>query len=263
MLNTKPRGKRTGYEHPKCYARALADCSKEITREHYISRKLLDRVGDFEADGLTWLKGKKKTLTETALQSHILCKRHNEALSPLDDNITDLYDLMRRWQDRKVVNNLALDGEDLERWAIKVMFGLFASGSSTLLAADGTAVPRDTPIPRKPLRVLFGESALPRRAGFYYAHSVFGHLQPTSVRCRVDYAPGGKVPHAIVFSLVGFTWITTLDHEAPEPHIYRPSFFDIGTTGHVTLRWNGALRKLPGNGHIKLFEIVDEKKGKR
>jgi hypothetical protein len=259
MLNTKPAGKRTDYSHPKCYARALEDCDQQITREHYISRKLLERFEDFEADGFAWLP-EKKSLTATALQSKVLCKRHNEALSPLDDNITNLDDMMRRLQDRKVVGNLALDGEDLERWALKVMFGLFASGSSELVGTDGERVPRSTAIPRKHLRVLFGDARMPKRAGFYYAHSVFGHLKPTSVRCRVDHTPGSTVPGSIVFSLVGFTWITTLTTNAllpapgREPYVYRPSDFVIGDTGRLTLRWNGVRRKLPGNGSVKLFE---------
>jgi hypothetical protein len=262
MLDTKPTGKRTGYSHSKCYASALEDCSKEITREHYISKKLLDRLGDFEAHGLAWLKGNKMSLPETAFRSHILCKRHNVALSPLDDNITQLYDLMRRWQDRKVVGDLVLDGEDLERWAIKVMFGLLASGSAEMLGEDGRPAPRLINMPRKPMRVLFCEAALPKRAGYHHGHSVFGHLKPTAVRTRLDYTPGSKVPDSIVFSVVGFTWITTLTKDAPmpapgpgsEPYVYRPSDFTIGDTGHLTLRWNGARRRLPGNVVVRLFE---------
>ncbi|HEY0991815.1 MAG TPA: hypothetical protein VGD80_32415, partial [Kofleriaceae bacterium] len=196
MLNTKPPGKRTGYAHPKCYARTLNDCSQQITREHYISKKLLERLEDFEADGLAWLP-EKKSLTAKALQSKVLCKRHNEALSPLDDNITNLYDMMRRWQDRKVVGDLVLDGEDLERWAIKVMFGLFASGSSQLLDADSAPVDRTTTLPRRYMRILFGEK-MPRGRGFAYAHDALGKLRPASARFRVDYAPGEVVPHAIV-----------------------------------------------------------------
>lgn len=257
MLNTKPPGKRTGYSNPECYAHGLDDCVQEITREHYISKTLLERLPEFEADGLAWLP-EKKMLKAKALQSWVLCRRHNNALSPLDDNITKLYDLMRRWQDRKVVGELVLDGEDLERWAIKVMFGLFASGSSRIVGTDGEAVPRTTPIPRRHLRVLFGETAIPKGAGFHYAHTVFEDLRPTSVRCRVDYAPGSKVPNSIVFSLVGFTWITTLDDPAPAPHLYRPSDFDIGDTGKVTLHWDGARRKVPGNPRIKLVEIVEQ-----
>lgn len=262
MLNTKPSGKRTGYSNPKCYARTLDDCVAEITREHYISKKLLDRLDDFEADGLVWLP-EKKTLTEKALQSKVLCERHNNALWPLDDNITNLYDIMRRWQDRKVVGDLVLDGEDLERWAIKVMFGLFASGGSRVVSTDGTPVERSTTIPRRYMRILFGDAKMPKGTGFAYAHSVFEDLRPASVRCRVDWTLGNAVPNSIVFSLVGFTWITTLDHEAPPPHLYRPSDFDIGDTGRVTLHWNGARRNVRGNPRIKLFEQVEQKEGVR
>ena len=51
-VETEPKGPRTGHSHPGCYARALADCSDKISREHYVSEKLL---------GLRMLKGDRLT----------------------------------------------------------------------------------------------------------------------------------------------------------------------------------------------------------
>jgi hypothetical protein len=128
MLDTKPKPPRTNRTNYECYARTLNDCSEEITREHYISKALLERLMDFEGTGMAWNPG-PLPLGPNALRSWVLCKRHNNALSPLDENIVQLYDLMRRFQDRKPVGDLVLDGEDIERWSIKVMCGLLASGS--------------------------------------------------------------------------------------------------------------------------------------
>jgi hypothetical protein len=267
MLNTKPPGSKTEHSNPKCYARSLKDCDDEITLEHYISKKLLERLGDFESEGLAWLK-EKRALPARALQSKVLCKRHNNALSDLDNNITELYDLLRRWQDRSVVGDLVLDGEDLERWAIKVMFGLFASGSAVVNNANGDAVSRTSEIPKKHLKYLFGDGASPTWAGFYFAHSVFEELRPVSVRCRLEHLRGRATPERIAFSLVGFTWMTTLSKPAPRPHIYRPSDFDIGKAGHLTLHWNGARRLVSWNSgqynaatndRIQLFEVDDQR----
>ncbi|MDX2091216.1 MAG: hypothetical protein SFX73_25380 [Kofleriaceae bacterium] len=248
MLNTKPPGKRTGYSNPDCYANTLDDCCSEINQEHYISKKLLKRLGRFEAEGFAWRP--KKGPVGLNLQARILCERHNTALSPLDAMITDLYDLMRAWQDRKELGERVLDGEDLERWALKALCGLVMSGG--VRPGRDQANETEPSIPRKYARILFGEAEMPKRWGFRTAHAVFGHLTPASVRCRVDWRDGVAMPDSIVMSLVGFTWSTTLaEVNVPPGEAYRPSDFAIGETGRLTIRWNGTKRKGP---QVQLFE---------
>jgi hypothetical protein len=251
MLDTKPKPPRTNHTNYECYARTLNDCSEEITREHFISKALLERLKGFEGTGMAWNPG-PLPLGPNALRSWVLCKRHNNALSPLDGNIVQLYDLMRRFQDRKLVGDLVLDGEDIERWSIKAMCGLFASG---IVEANGQPLDRSATIPKRYMRILFGYDRMPRQLGFAHAHTVFGDLKPTAIRARVDVTPGEKkTPNAMVFSLVGFTWITCLDYPPPAPHVYRPSHYKIGD-GSITLRWRGVPRTEPPT--ITLFERAD------
>jgi len=77
----------TDHSNPNCYLRATNDCSQDISREHYISANILEQLGDegIEVAGVPWLKpGESKRLAVDNLTAKILCKRHNENLSPLD-----------------------------------------------------------------------------------------------------------------------------------------------------------------------------------
>jgi len=52
-----PVGSRTGYRHPKCYAGADSNCSTKISKEHFISETLLERIslnGRAKIAGLAW-----------------------------------------------------------------------------------------------------------------------------------------------------------------------------------------------------------------
>ena len=89
-------------------------------------------------NGVPWLAaGETKILPISSLTGNILCKRHNEALSPLDamsgaffaalklmhDDIFDRRTLSRR---RKW---FMFSGEELELWLLKTAIGLFHSGN--------------------------------------------------------------------------------------------------------------------------------------
>lgn len=78
---------RTNFAHPKCYLNGTNDCSEEISREHYVSRAVLEQLGHgIKVTGAPWLApGISLETTAESLTAKILCRRHNAALSPLDD----------------------------------------------------------------------------------------------------------------------------------------------------------------------------------
>lgn len=82
--DTKPKGPKTNYAHAKCYAGVLNDCCKTISKEHYISKAVMDLMGDMVKVTSPRLGFDAKELPPKAIAANILCKRHNEALSPLD-----------------------------------------------------------------------------------------------------------------------------------------------------------------------------------
>ena len=84
-------GPRTGYANPGCYARASKDCDEPLTREHFITDDVLGAISaDVKVvvvEGAAWRDKteRRKTIGRASLSRKMLCRRHNNALSPLDN----------------------------------------------------------------------------------------------------------------------------------------------------------------------------------
>ena len=131
--------------HRGCYAGTLSDCSAKLSREHYISRAVLEEIGTAPMlSGLTFLGGEEKRLPNSALVSKILCDRHNTQLSPLDDEAARALRALRRFEkgNKDSVTSPTddfefVDGPRLEAWMLKTLLGLLAAG---LIADTGEPV---------------------------------------------------------------------------------------------------------------------------
>jgi hypothetical protein len=127
--NCIPPGPRTGFALSSCYARGLNDCSKDISGEHLFSEVTLNLVagkdGKVSRTGYPWQEeGELQSLTPSNCKANVLCKRHNNALSPVDaamglflKAILDTPNFLRN-QELRV---LMLSGDDLERWILKTL----------------------------------------------------------------------------------------------------------------------------------------------
>jgi hypothetical protein len=132
---TSPPSPNTGKSNNRCYASSLADCSSKITLEHYISKSLLKELssnGYLQVQGFSWQsEGEEKVLPISALGANILCKRHNEALSLLDSIAARF---LHAFDEENAFDNdkqrlLLFSGHDMERWLLKVLYGLAFSGN--------------------------------------------------------------------------------------------------------------------------------------
>lgn len=79
----------TGYSgsHPRCYLRDLQTCCDVLSEEHFISRTVLEAIGEKEVavSGMPWVGADvKRPIPIDRLVSNCLCEAHNHALSPLD-----------------------------------------------------------------------------------------------------------------------------------------------------------------------------------
>jgi hypothetical protein len=139
LKSLKPPVPQTGFAHPSCYLSETRDCSREISREHYISRSVLEQLGStLRAMGMPWLDNGQALETKVDnLTAKILCRRHNEALSPLDQEAAHFFsvirkaliDLKRNTLSRKPIFHLVC-GDAIELWMLKVACGqYFAVGS--------------------------------------------------------------------------------------------------------------------------------------
>src|SRR5580692_4183711 len=130
--NTCPPGPSTGYAHPSCYANELFNCSTDISREHYISKGLLIEMGGKpQIAGFSFQpQDTLRRVGVEALTSHILCKRHNSCLSPLDSDAQRCLGALRTFdadlQDGRtpISDEVTINGTNLERWMLKVLIGM-------------------------------------------------------------------------------------------------------------------------------------------
>lgn len=138
---------KTGYSHPKCYLRPLGDCSKKISREHYIPLSIIRLLSgaEYGAKGVslsrTMMKGHKNEvfIGYNDLVAKVLCTRHNNSLSALDSTLLNLFSQLASFQgyainiEGKGLLPIAkprrlsfLSGYDLERGMAKILGGLLA-----------------------------------------------------------------------------------------------------------------------------------------
>src|SRR5947209_2587209 len=156
-----------------CYAAGRGGCSSGLSREHYVSRSVLDLFSDGDAvslGGFAWMaKGKVKDLPIDAITARVLCEEHNRQLSPLDSEALRLFQTWERmypefanpanpssWTER-------VDGELLERWMLKTLCGCASSG---VVAMPETVRP-GWHIPDTWISVLFGDAPMPANCGLY------------------------------------------------------------------------------------------------
>lgn len=169
---------RTNFKHDHCYLSSTGNCSTKITKEHFISRNILERIttSTLKFDRASHFFGGKPTVEigNDAFSAKVLCDAHNSALSPLDDAaglafsaIEDLCrDLMRMGEARKPFHSFYVSsGIDIERWMVKVYSGLVAAGK--IRGASGSKVPRDDLHPCL-LESLMGSSTLDSPLGLYH-----------------------------------------------------------------------------------------------
>jgi hypothetical protein len=206
---TRPPEPATGYAHQKCFARDLADCSETISREHFISRSILELFGKngITVSGMPWIPdGEQRRVSPASLTGKMLCERHNHVLSPLDSVAAEFFRFFTDEWSGDPVEVFLTRGYDLERWLLKMLCGLVASGNATL---DGRRLPAWTP-PQEWLDILFGEADVSTPAGL---HSIVGHFRAADGSLHVVpvFNSATGYPTAIVFAVEGIGFLFTTE----------------------------------------------------
>ena len=208
-----PPGPATGYAHPLCFARSLNDCCQKISREHYISESVfkLFRGNMVAVSGAHWVPHSEEKLVSVAsLTGKMLCTRHNSALSSLDTFAAKFFRFFTaEWSEDEVEVNL-IRGYDLERWILKMLCGLVASG---IARYNGEPLSGWVP-PEEWLEILFGStdvespSGLHITAGNYLATRATLHVKPA-------FKTNSAEPIALVFALEGIIIMLSMERLPP------------------------------------------------
>lgn len=197
-----------GYGHPKCYAAALGNCSRKISKEHPISRSVLDILNqnhDLQVSGFPWQSGGGYTnIYPNDLASHILCEAHNSALSPLDALMMKFFnkfiefneEFARSYRKKGVC---LFNGHDIERGFLKMLCGSLAAKYSIHSSKDWRP-------PREWLRILFDTERLPKNCGLYYINPV-GSLINFKPGISLASLSNGVEVHGLLVSYHGHSFI--------------------------------------------------------
>lgn len=233
--NTIPKGPPTGFSHPGCYARSLNDCSPTISGEHYISEGVLRLYGKESAKvkGVKWVpEGNQKEVSINSLTGKILCSRHNHALSPLDATAIKFFEFFTKPWDGDKDEILLLSGAELERWMLKMLCGIVASGNATFGKTTGKWQP-----PQNWLRILYGTDKIEAPAGL---HCITGEYREVTELVQIVpiSSPSSEelIGLSIVISGIGFIFsMEEIEGTFVKDHLqskrfqthYRPEAFQL------------------------------------
>lgn len=237
--DTTPPGPATGHANPKCFARNLKNCSRTISREHYISRSILRLFGEkgMTIAGMPWIPdGGQKQISVASFTAKMLCDRHNHALSPLDAVAAAYFRFFVAESSGHKVDVFLTRGYDLERWLLKLLCGFVASGNAAL---EGKRLTTWVP-PTEWLDILFGCADVKAPAGL---HSIVGNYRvaAASIHCTPVFKSATAQPIALAFAVggVGFLFAMEALPPANKPRPlgtdtrYRPMALQLREAGRI------------------------------
>lgn len=150
----------------KCYANALGNCSPKISREHYLSEAILKLL----EVNRTVLLSNHNAIPSTvdgfapigigSLTASILCENHNSLLSGLDNEAAHLFKTINEFAKKtEYGEQVTISGEKIERWMLKLAFGI--------LASKGYDLRKNIKMPPNALNILFNISRFSDGCGLY------------------------------------------------------------------------------------------------
>ena len=238
----------TLFQNLGCYARRTRDCDARRSREHAVSRGVLSAMESFGPILVSGSLGRgrfdRHPLSSKALASNVLCKRHNEWLSPLDALATRFFrsfphmSPVTEYRDERIH---LFQGYDLERWILKTMCGAICS---KYFEGPDAPSPEWQPSVEMLKVLLLAEPFIPP-AGLYYRGNVGDSI---SVRPRVQLTlhTASRQPEGLSIVLHGFELLLALVPPSDSfrtTALYRPhglSFDTLQGRSSLLLYWDDA-----------------------
>jgi hypothetical protein len=197
-------------------------------------------------EGLARSQGRLIEITNPQMTARVLCPRHNHALNPTDTAICALYDELERFHQGRHDGWRDIDGNAIERWAIKVMTGMLVSGNLHWTRREGEKMEE---VPIEMLNIMFGEAEIDDGCGFYFSFippEQMGDEPDPQVQLQVlpypddDPTDAGKVM-GIEVRILGFRFTVAAFAQLQSTARvlwHRPPGFLFGPNGGIRLRWN-------------------------
>lgn len=222
----------------KCYAAALGKCGGKLSLEHYISKNILNQMGELKATGLPWMKDIESGTSVTAkhFAAKVLCQYHNNFLSPLDNHAGQAFTNFSQLNVDSVPN-IIVYGPSLERFMLKTLTGMIAAKQE----------PRRTEVPEKWVRILFGFEDFANGQGLYMTPVVGQKMRWGKTFGMTTLFLNGDL-QAIRTNLGGLEFTLTMaskdesfrkDHPSYDNILYRPQGFNLtDRPNRIVIKWN-------------------------
>ncbi len=157
----------SGQRIRRCYAQETANCGGKITADHAVAQTIHSEMGNGVIERVL-RDGRRIETPISSAGRKVLCKRHHDVLSPLEQlgrrfvrAHRDSFLFARNTtpvEDRHVLFN----GYDVERWMLKVLCTLAHDQPASRFGASAP-----WRVPREWVKVLFEGAPLPAGAGLY------------------------------------------------------------------------------------------------
>ena len=233
----------THFVHESCYLSPLGNCGAKMTREHFISRNILERIttSTLKFENAAHFFGGKATVEigVDAFSSKVLCDSHNSALSGLESAAGLAFSTIELLAANFVHSAASpaavksfhiASGLDMERWLLKVYCGLVAAGKIRTLSGN---VLRHDPLQAYLLQSIMGNACLCAPLGLHIHSFVGQRLESGRVSFgTIKLTDGSDEVGGLILSLgvMNFVLITSpkFGFEFSNPSWHR----------HQTLAWN-------------------------
>lgn len=256
LENLLPPPPVSGERQKGCYMAETADCGGGLSREHYISRGLIDGP-ELRVRGMPWQQEEVAHYSPDNLVARILCRRHNSALSPLDAHAIRFFLAVEAGLNHAQRRSLSrqsqffmTSGDGLELWAMKTLASLYASEIDFTTPGHRfrdfeppmgqIVVELSSPNPRSLMKL-----SLPITQD---AHEERVGRRAVSIGPIVDDENGQL--SALLVRMHGIALVFNIDLPAedslPENEVARPDMIDligIGRTSRVFLSWGKRRRE--------------------
>ncbi|MBI5414973.1 hypothetical protein HZA38_05690 [Candidatus Peregrinibacteria bacterium] len=170
----------------KCYANCIGECSDKMSQEHYISEKILNLLmGELcYVTGMPWQK-EKKFLAKKALTANVLCVKHNNQLSKLDNAGGSFFETIYTCTRGGIQGSISTEhlkfehnGRDIQKWMLKLACGAIASG---IWGGHHRNVPYEW------VKILFDFKKWPPFFNLSYIHQRITYTVPEKDHMKIDF----------------------------------------------------------------------------
>jgi hypothetical protein len=236
----------------RCWAAVLGGCSSKVSGEHPISKSQYGGAETITVQGFPWCP-QPKVIGLASAVANILCKTHNEALSPVDEAAKALLTVLSLIRDRSEdkmppaqfpMRRFTLSGDLFERWLLKTTINLAMMSKprpqAGIFAADGQ-------VSKRSAEIAFGRAQFDLDEGLSWVVKVGDQIH-TSQMGTIAFAPWiRKSDLALVAAQLRYhghnIWLA-LRGAPPIEHALRLRTFNADNVAvQINLTWS---RSLPG-----------------